>query len=112
MFCYSGTYLLADASDYTKRGDVMKIFTKKYNVEQQICLSFSYFMKGDGVGTLTLRHIMHTGEGTSIRNIWQRYGPQGDKWRTQRIQPTNTIKNGETFHVRKLILYFFKACEI
>ena len=104
MFCYSGTYLLADASDYTKEGDVMKIFTKEFDVLQQMCVSFSYFMKGDDVGTLTLRQIIRTHLGHSVyKDIWQTTGHQGDKWITQRIQSKYMRKRDETYHVIKLI---------
>lgn len=81
------------------------MFSKEYDVSKQFCLSFSYFMNGDSVGTLELRQIIKSKENAN-KPLWGRTGHQSKTWRTQRIElnkkGTQTNING-TFHVNIVV---------
>ena len=78
LFCFSATDYVESSMSYPRQRGDLSILESHYIVGAVNCLSFYYFMPGEGVGRLNV-YVVGQDEAKSL--LWRLAGNQGNEWK-------------------------------
>lgn len=88
-------------------GTKASLLSPNFPATTQKCLSFYYFMAGEGLNTLSVGFKNSDG----LKMLWKRVGPQGNRWNHATVNlPAIPGSDNGTVSRQTFIIYIFLFC--